>query len=120
MAAPRIALEQWRALLAVVEAGGYAQAAATLHKTQSSITYAVKKIESLLGVKVFEIKGRKAQLTEAGEVLYRRARTLVEEAVALERGALPHLAPLGVPRQVRRRAAGDPDRALRDGARRHR
>jgi len=87
MAAPRIALEQWRALLAVVEAGGYAQAAATLHKTQSSITYAVKKIESLLGVKVFEIKGRKAQLTEAGEVLYRRARTLVEEAVALERGA---------------------------------
>src|SRR5215475_9675271 len=87
MAAPRIALEQWRALLAVVEAGGYAQAAATLHKTQSSITYGVKKIESLLGVKVFELKGRKAQLTEAGQVLYRRARTLVEEAMALERGA---------------------------------
>src|SRR5215510_9165744 len=87
MAAPRIALEQWRALLAVVEAGGYAQAAATLHKTQSSITYAVKKIESLLGVKVFEIRGRKAALTEAGEVLYRRARTLVEEAAALEDGA---------------------------------
>src|SRR5262245_64163313 len=86
MAAPRIALEQWRALLAVVEAGGYAQAAATLHKTQSSITYGVKKIESLLGVRVFEIKGRKAQLTEAGEVLYRRGRTLVDEAVARERG----------------------------------
>jgi DNA-binding transcriptional LysR family regulator len=80
-------LDQWRALLAVVDAGGYAQAAALLHKSQSTVTYAVKKIESLLDVKVFEIRGRKAVLTEAGQVLCRRARTLVEEAGALERGA---------------------------------
>jgi DNA-binding transcriptional LysR family regulator len=84
---PRIALEQWRALLTVVDAGGYAQAAAALHKSQSAVTYAVQKIESLLTVKVFEIRGRKAVLTEAGRVLYRRARTLVEEAAALEEGA---------------------------------
>lgn len=84
---PRIGLDQWRALLAVVEAGGYAQAAETLHKTQSTITYSVKKIESLLDVKLFTLSGRKAVLTEAGQVLYRRARTLVEEAAALERGA---------------------------------
>jgi DNA-binding transcriptional LysR family regulator len=87
MANPRIALEQWRALLTVVDAGGYAQAAATLHKSQSAVTYAVQKIELLLGVKVFEIRGRKAALTDAGQVLYRRARTLVEEAAALEDGA---------------------------------
>ena len=43
--APRITLEQWRALLAVVEAGGYAQAAERLHKSQSTLTYAVQKIE---------------------------------------------------------------------------
>ena len=43
---PHISLEQWRALLAVVEAGGYAQAAEALHKSQSAITYAVQKIES--------------------------------------------------------------------------
>ena len=85
--APRITLEQWRALQAVVEAGGYAQAAEVLHKTQSTLTYAVQKIERLLDVKVFEIRGRKAVLTEAGQVLYRRARTLVEEATLLERGA---------------------------------
>jgi DNA-binding transcriptional LysR family regulator len=84
---PRIGLDQWRALLAVVDAGGYAQAAKVLNKSQSTVTYAVKKIESLLAVKVFEIRGRKAVLTEAGRVLYRRARTLVEEAGALERGA---------------------------------
>ncbi|MCL4798734.1 MAG: LysR family transcriptional regulator [Burkholderiales bacterium] len=87
MAPPRITLDQWRALVAVVEASGYAPAAAQLHRSQSSVTYAVQKIERLLGVKVFEIRGRKAALTEAGQVLYRRARTLVEDAEALERGA---------------------------------
>src|SRR5689334_5979394 len=87
MAGPRITLEQWRALQAVVEAGGYAQAAESLHKSQSTVTYAVQKIQELLGVEVFEIRGRKAVLTQAGEVLYRRARTLLEEAAALERGA---------------------------------
>jgi DNA-binding transcriptional LysR family regulator len=85
--APRISLEQWRALQAVVEAGGYAQAAERLHKSQSTVTYAVQKIQQLLDVKVFEIRGRKAVLTEAGQVLYRRARTLLEEAQMLERGA---------------------------------
>jgi DNA-binding transcriptional LysR family regulator len=84
---PRISLEQWRALQAVVEAGGYAQAAEQIHKSQSTLTYAVQKIESLLGVKVFEIRGRKAVLTEPGQVLYRRARQLLEEAVLVERGA---------------------------------
>jgi len=87
MTGPRITLEQWRALQAVVEAGGYAQAAEAMHKTQSTLTYAVQKIERLLDVKVFEIRGRKAVLTEAGQVLYRRARTLLEEATLLERGA---------------------------------
>jgi DNA-binding transcriptional LysR family regulator len=84
---PRITLEQWRALQAVVEAGSYALAAEALHKSQSTVTYAVQQIQKLLDVKVFEIRGRKAVITEAGQVLYRRARTLLEEAAALERGA---------------------------------
>ena len=84
---PHISLEQWRALQAVVETGGYAQAAGVLNKSQSAVTYAVQKIESQLGLKLFEIRGRKAVLTEPGAVLYRRARTLLEEALALERGA---------------------------------
>jgi DNA-binding transcriptional LysR family regulator len=87
MSNTRISLEQWRSLLAVVDAGGYAQAASALHKSQSSVTYAVQKIEALLGVKAFEVIGRKAQLTATGEVLYRRAKSLLEEAVALEGAA---------------------------------
>ena len=84
---PRISLEQWRALLAVVDAGGYAQAAAVLHKSQSAVTYAVQKMEALLGVKIFEVIGRKAHLTATGQVLYRRAKALLEEAGALETAA---------------------------------
>src|SRR5271165_5989060 len=87
MASPRISLELWRALRAVVDAGGYAQAADMLHKSQSAVTYAVQKIESLLGVKVFEVVGRKAHLTPTGEVLYRRAKALLDEAGALESAA---------------------------------
>jgi DNA-binding transcriptional LysR family regulator len=85
--APHITLEQWRALIAVVDTGSYAKAAEALHKSQSSVTYAVQKLESLLGVKAFEIQGRKATLTPTGQLLYRRARTLVDEASGLERAA---------------------------------
>jgi len=84
---PRISLEHWRSLLAVVDAGGYAQAAAVLHKSQSAVTYAVQKMEALLGVKIFEVVGRKAHLTSTGEVLYRRAKALLDEAGALEGAA---------------------------------
>jgi DNA-binding transcriptional LysR family regulator len=85
--APYITLEQWRSLIVVVDAGGYAQAAEILNKSQSAVTYAVQKIESLLGVKAFEIQGRKAILTPTGRMLYRRALALVEEAGDLERAA---------------------------------
>jgi DNA-binding transcriptional LysR family regulator len=84
---PRITLEQWQALVAVVDAGGYAQAAEQLHKSQSSVTYLVQKLESLLDVKAFEIKGRKAVLTPAGQLLHRRARVLLDEAAAIEKAA---------------------------------
>ncbi|NJD30520.1 MAG: LysR family transcriptional regulator [Gammaproteobacteria bacterium] len=87
MSQPRITLDQWNALVAVVEAGGYAQASTRLHRTQSTITYTIKKLEDLLGVKVFEIQGRKAVLTPAGQVLYRRGRALVDEATRLELAA---------------------------------
>src|SRR6267143_1162064 len=87
MPAPRISLDQWRALLAVVDEGAYAKAAKALHKSQSSVTYAVQKLESLLGVKAFKIQGRKANLTPTGELLYRRARYLLDEATGLEQAA---------------------------------
>ena len=87
MAAPRISLEQWRALVAVVDGGSYSRAAEALHKTQSTITYALQQLESQLGVKAFKIEGRKAVLTPTGQLLYRHARYLLDEAAQLERSA---------------------------------
>ncbi|HWU68208.1 MAG TPA: LysR substrate-binding domain-containing protein, partial [Stenotrophobium sp.] len=47
----------------------------------------VQKLQSLLGVKAFEIQGRKAILTPTGQLLYRRARVLLAEAGELEQTA---------------------------------
>ena len=82
-----VTLDQWKALISVVDSGGYEKAAEALQKSQSSVTYAVQKLQSQLGVKAFEVKGRKAVLTPTGEFLYRRARALLEEAEATERAA---------------------------------
>lgn len=84
---PRISLDQWSALVAVVESGGHAAAAERLHRTQSTVTYTIKKLEELLGMRLFEMQGRKAALTPTGRLLYRRGKALVEEAGRLERSA---------------------------------
>lgn len=77
-------MEQWRTLVAVVDAGGYAAAAEALNKSQSTVTYAVKRLEAGLGVRAFEIEGRRAVLTPAGTLLYRRALGLIDDAARLE------------------------------------
>src|SRR5258706_8764739 len=87
MAPPKISLDQWSAFISVVESGSYAKAAEQLHKSQSTLTYAIQQVEKLLGLKVFEIHGRKAVLTPTGELLYRRGKTLVDDAARLEHAA---------------------------------
>ncbi|WP_337881570.1 LysR family transcriptional regulator [Rheinheimera sp.] len=81
---PKSTMEQWRILQAVVDAGGYAQAADLLNKSQSSLNHAVAKLQSQLGVELLEVKGRKAFLTEAGEVMLRRSRFLTQQIEDLE------------------------------------
>lgn len=83
----KVTLEQWRALLAVIDAGGYAKAAEQLNKSQSAVSYAISQLESALSVKVFNLQGRKAVATPAGELLYRRAKLLLEQAERLEKSA---------------------------------
>ncbi|WP_339079758.1 LysR family transcriptional regulator [Pseudomonas sp. TMP9] len=84
MKAPRVTLEQWRTLQAVVDNDGFAQAADVLHRSQSSVSYTVARMQEQLGVPLLRIDGRKAVLTEAGDVLLRRSRQLVKQASQLE------------------------------------
>ena len=77
-------LDQWRMLQAVVRHGGFAQAAAEIHKSQSTINYAVHKLQDQLGLPLLEVVGRKARLTEAGALMLRRADQLLLQAQQLE------------------------------------
>jgi len=87
MPGPKVSLEQWKALVSVVESGGYAKASDQIHKSQSTLSYSIQKLEKVLGVKVFEIEGRKARLTDSGHILYTRGKALVAEAEQVERAA---------------------------------
>lgn len=80
----QVTLEQWQALVAVVDAGGYAKAAEQLGKSQSAVSYAVQKLETSLSTRVFKLSGRRATLTEAGQALYRHAQRLLEQAEQTE------------------------------------
>lgn len=80
----KITLEQWRMLRAVVQHGGFSQAAVALNKSQSTINYGVNKLQDLLGVRILEVVGRKAELTPAGAIVLRRAELLLETAERIE------------------------------------
>lgn len=80
----KVSLDQWKALQAVIDYGGYAQAAEKLHRSQSSISYAVNRLQELLGLQILHIQGRKAVLSEAGKVLLQRSRQLLADASAIE------------------------------------
>lgn len=62
-------LDAWEILQTVVQLGGFAPAAEKLHRSQSTISYTMGRLQEQLGVRLFEIRGRKAQLTEAGRAL---------------------------------------------------
>ncbi len=81
---PRISLEQWLAFKTVVDAGSYVLAAEKLNKSQSSVSYAIQRINEMLPQPVLEIQGRKAEMTEAGKVLYLHADQLIKQASQAE------------------------------------
>ncbi len=62
-------LDEWEILQAVVELGGFAPAAEQLNRSQSTISYAIGRLQEQLGIKLLELRGRKAQLTEVGRVM---------------------------------------------------
>jgi DNA-binding transcriptional LysR family regulator len=80
----RTSLEQWAVLAAVVDHGGFAQAAAALNRSQSAISYTVARLQEALDVPLLVIEGRKAVLTAHGRVLLKRSRSLLADLGNLE------------------------------------
>jgi len=62
-------LDQLRILRAIVREGSFKKAADSLYVTQPAVSLQIQNLEKQLEVCLFDRGGRKAQLTEAGEVL---------------------------------------------------
>jgi len=80
-------LDQWEVLEAVVQLGSFAAAAQTMNRSQSTISYAISCLQEQFKVPLLEMKGRKAQLTEAGKALLADVEPLLSGFRALEKKA---------------------------------
>lgn len=80
----KTSLEQWTVLAAVVDNGGFAQAAGALHRSQSAVSYAVSRLQESLGIPLLALEGRKSVLTPHGRTLLARARGLIQDLETLE------------------------------------
>src|SRR5690606_4872771 len=67
-----------RYFIAVIEAGGFTKAAASLNITQPTLSAGIRKLEDGLGVTLFERSGRRVFLTPAGTRFLVRAREIMQ------------------------------------------
>jgi DNA-binding transcriptional LysR family regulator len=80
----RLTLDALIVLDSIDRKGSFAAAAGELHRVPSAMTYAVQKLEQDLDVLLFDRRGHRAQLTEAGRELLREGRHLLQAASELE------------------------------------
>lgn len=97
---PNLTTDLLRTFVTVVDLDGFNNAARRLHKTQSTVSQQMRRLEQELGHPLFAAQGRKRRLTAAGERFVGHARRLLsmqEAAVAaLGEGALEGELRLGV------------------------
>lgn len=89
---PNLTTELLRTFVTVVEAEGFNNAARRLHKTQSTVSQQMRRLEEELGIALFEAHGRKRRLTAPGERFLGHARRLLsmqEAAVAAVNDGAP-------------------------------
>jgi DNA-binding transcriptional LysR family regulator len=80
----KLSLEALQVVDAIDRAGSFARAGQELHKSTSTISYIVGKLEDDIRVQVFERNGPRIVLTAAGRELLREGRTLLHAAQDLE------------------------------------
>jgi DNA-binding transcriptional LysR family regulator len=77
-------LDLLRSFVSVVDAGGFTRAGERVHRTQSTVSQQIRKLEERLGCVLFRREGRKALLTEEGERLLGYARRMLALADELQ------------------------------------
>lgn len=81
---PAISLDGLIVLDAIDKKGSFSAAAESLFRVPSALTYTVQKLESDLGVKLFERKGQRAELTLVGQLVLRQGREILAATSRLE------------------------------------
>jgi DNA-binding transcriptional LysR family regulator len=72
----RMDWRDWELFCEVVQHGGFSAAARVIGHPKSSLSAAVQRLESNLGLRLIERTTRHLRLTDAGETIYRRVRPL--------------------------------------------
>jgi DNA-binding transcriptional LysR family regulator len=80
----KLSLEALQVLDAIDRKGSFASAADELHRVPSAVTYSVRQLEEGLGIDLFDRRGNRAILTEAGRELVGEGRRLLQAAADLE------------------------------------
>lgn len=78
-------LDQLRVLDAIERAGSFSGAAQALHRSTPAVSYAVKALEDLLEIVLFDRSGHRARLTPAGQQVLDEGRRVLDRALDLDR-----------------------------------
>jgi LysR family hydrogen peroxide-inducible transcriptional activator len=87
-------LKDLRYLVAVADTRHFGRAAAKCFVSQPTLSAQLRKLEDYLGIQLIERRPRRVTLTEAGEDIAKRARTMLESGDAIVTMALTHRDPL--------------------------
>lgn len=80
-----LSIDLLRSFVTIAETGSYTRAAERLYRTQPALSLQIKRLEEQLGTRLFQRKGRRTTVTEAGQVLLTYAQRILnlnEEAFA--------------------------------------
>jgi len=101
-----------RSFVAVIREGSFAAAARATSLPTSSLSRYISRLEAQAGVRLVERTTRSLRVTEAGRMLYERARSMVDDVVELEASLERHqttvqgVLSIGVPGELGRRFLG--------------
>lgn len=79
-----VTIEQLRTLRAVVESGSFSAAARKLGRVQAAVSQAIDRLESQLGLSLFDRSGRLPRLTAAGQAVAQAAGRIETGVAALD------------------------------------
>jgi len=80
----KLSLDALQVIDAIDRKGSFAAAAEDLHRVPSAVTYSVRQLEGALGVELFDRRGHRAVLTQAGAELLSQGRQLLRAAAEVE------------------------------------